>query len=171
VFVAKLLSCYRTIGQNRYKKKFLIDIMGDIDVTVQDLNDLIANLLGSTKKSPYANNVPNLSLLHVSFNVTSQPLDEMVSSKAQEKFLYTERKDPLIDVIETKDQIRVIATLPGIKNEDVWFDLKHGVLTVEIIQYGQILKKQIKCDTKPGQILIKSSKVNNSVLEIIFDKV
>ena len=64
----------------------------------------------------------------------------------------------------------MIATLPGIKNEDVWFDVKNGILTVEIIQYGQILKKQIACDTKPGQILIKSSKVNNSVLEIIFDK-
>jgi len=146
--------------------------VGDIDVLIKDLNDLIANVQSvNRKRNPYTNNVSQPSFLNISFNIISHPLDEIVSSKAQEKFLYNERKDPLIDVIETQDQIRVIATLPGIKNEDVWFDLKHGVLTVEIIQHGQILKKQIKCDTEPGQILIKSSKVNNSVLEIIFDKV
>ncbi len=146
--------------------------MGDIDILIKDLNDLIANVQSvNTKQNPYTNNVSKPSFLSISFDIISHPLDEIVSSKAQEKFLYNERKDPLIDVIETQDQIRVIATLPGIKNEDVWFDLKHGILTVEIIQYGQILKKQIKCDTEPGQILIKSSKVNNSVLEIIFDKV
>jgi hypothetical protein len=144
--------------------------MTDIDVLVKDLNDLISHVLSASAKNPRTNAIYPSSLINVSFNVQSHPLDEEISSKAQEKYLYNERKDPLIDVIETPKQIRVIATLPGIKNEDVWFDVKHGILTVEIIQYGQILKKQILCDTKPGQILIKSSKVNNSVLEIIFDK-
>ncbi len=144
--------------------------MTDIDVLVKDLNDLISHVLNASAKNPRRNAIYPSSLINISFNVQSHPLDEEISSKAQEKYLYTERKDPLIDVIETPKQIRVIATLPGIKNEDVWFDVKNGILTVEIIQYGQILKKQITCDTKPGQILIKSSKVNNSVLEIIFDK-
>ncbi|MDC8452067.1 MAG: hypothetical protein LV477_04050 [Candidatus Nitrosotalea sp.] len=144
--------------------------MADIDVLVKDLNDLISHVLSASAKNPSTNAVFSPSLINVSFNVRSHPLDDEISSKAQEKYLYNERKDPLIDVIETPKQIRVIATLPGIKNEDVWFDVKHGILTVEIIQYGQILKKQILCDTKPGQIIIKSSKVNNSVLEIIFDK-
>lgn len=144
--------------------------MADIDVLVKDLNDLISHVLSASAKNSRTNVIYPSSLINVSFNVRSHPLDDEISSKAQEKYLYNERKDPLIDVIETPKQIRVIATLPGIKNEDVWFDVKHGILTVEIIQYGQILKKQILCDTKPGQILIKSSKVNNSVLEIIFDK-
>lgn len=144
--------------------------MADIDVLVKDLNDLISHVLSASAKNSRTNVIYPSSLMNVSFNVQSHPLDEEISSKAQEKYLYNERKDPLLDVIETPKQIRVIATLPGIKNEDVWFDVKHGILTVEIIQYGQILKKQILCDTKPGQILIKSSKVNNSVLEIIFDK-
>lgn len=144
--------------------------MADIDVLVKDLNDLISHVLSASAKNSRTNVIYPSSLINVSFNVRSHPLDDEISSKAQEKYLYNERKDPLIDVIETPKQIRVIATLPGIKNEDVWFDVKHGILTVEIIQYGQILKKQILCDTKPGQIIIKSSKVNNSVLEIIFDK-
>src|SRR5574337_214813 len=143
--------------------------MADIDVLVKDLNDLISHVLSASAKNSRTNVIYPSSLINVSFNVRSHQLDDEISSKAQEKYLYNERKDPLIDVIETPKQIRVIATLPGIKNEDVWFDVKHGILTVEIIQYGQILKKQILCDTKPGQIIIKSSKVNNSVLEIIFD--
>lgn len=144
--------------------------MTDIDVLVKDLNDLISHVLRASAKNPRKNAVFPSSLISISFNVQSHPLDDEISNKAREKYLYNERKDPLIDVIDTPTQIRVIATLPGIKNEDVWFDVKHGILTVEIIQYGQILKKQILCDAKPGQILIKSSKVNNSVLEIIFDK-
>lgn len=147
--------------------------MSDIDIIVNDFSDLIANLLKvSAKRNPYNNGMIPTSLINVSFNVKAHSLEEMLSNNLQEKLCqYHEGKDPLIDVIETTDQIRVIATLPGIKNEDVWFDVRNGVLTVEIIRYGQILKKEIQCKTKPEQVLIKSSKVNNSVLELVFDKV
>ena len=147
--------------------------MSDIDIIVNDFSDLIANLLRvSTKRNSHNNGIIPTSLINISFNVQTHSLEEMLSNDLQDKlYLYREGKDPLIDVIETADQIRVIATLPGIKNEDVWFDVRNGILTVEIIRYGQILKKEIQCKTKPEQVLIKSSRVNNSVLELVFDKV
>ncbi len=149
--------------------------MADIDMLIKDLNDLVENVMKiKPQRNPYVNNVflPT-SLINVSVNLTAHSLEESISNTIQEKNLYRnhERNDPLIDVIENKDQIRVIVTFPGIKNEDVWFDIKHGILTVEIIKYGQVLKKQIQCNTKPGQVFIKSSTVNNSVLELVFDKV
>lgn len=160
---------------NCYKKKHQLVIMVDIDVTLKDLNDLVENVIKiKPKRNPYGNNVFSpASLINVSVNLAVHSLEESISNEVQEKKLYRnhERNEPLIDVIENKDQIRVIVTLPGIKNEDVWFDIKHGILTVEIIKYGQVLKKEIQCNTKPGQVLIKSATVNNSVLELIFDKV
>jgi len=156
------------------RKKRQVIVMADIDVIIKDLNDLVENLISiKPKRNPYANNViPSTSLINVSVNLTMHSLEDSISNEIQEKKLYRnhERHDPLIDVIENKDQIRVIVTLPGIKSEDVWFDIKHGILTVEIIKYGQVLKKQISCNTKPGQVSIKSSTVNNSVLELVFDK-
>ena len=149
--------------------------MADIDVLVKDLNDLVTNVIKmKPKRNPYVNNMfAPTSLINVSVNLQAHSLEESISNRVQEKklYLYHERNDPVIDVIETGEQICMIVTLTGIKNEDVWFDIKHGILTVEIIKYGQVLKKEIKCNAQPGQISIKSSTVNNSVLEIIFDKV
>ena len=150
-------------------------MMTDIDVLIKDLNDLVKNVISiKPRRNSYSNNIfPPTSLINISVNLITHSLEESISDEVQEKKLYRnhERNDPLIDVIENKDQIRVIVTLPGIKNEDVWFDIKHGILTVEIIKYGQVLKKEIQCSTNPGQVSIKSSTVNNSVLELVFDKV
>lgn len=148
--------------------------MEDIDNLVKGLNELLGNLLSvSNQKNPYGNNKVSFSLINISFNVTSCPLDETILHVTQEKlYKSNEVKDPLVDVIEIKDQIRVIVTLPGIKSENVWFDVRPGgILTIEIMASGQILKKEIQCKAKPEQISIKSSKVNNSVLELVFDKI
>ncbi|CUR52297.1 protein of unknown function [Nitrosotalea devaniterrae] len=147
--------------------------MGEIDDMVKDLDDLIAGLLNVTSKKNVTNKKRPLtpSLINISFNVMSHPLDETISDMAQQKlYPHHEKEDPLLDVIETEDQMRVIATLPGIKNEDVWFTVRNDTLTIEILTNGQILRKDITCNTKPERISIKSSKVNNSVLELVFDK-
>jgi HSP20 family molecular chaperone IbpA len=148
--------------------------MTDIDILLKDLNDFVKNVINiKPQRNPYSNNISlPISLINLSVNLTTHSLEESISNEVQEKKLYRnhERNDPVVDVIENKDQIRIIVMLPGIKNEDVWFDIKQGILTVEIIKYGQILKKEIQCNTKPGQVFIKSSTVNNSVLELVFDK-
>ena len=150
-------------------------MMTDIDVLIKDLNDLVKNVISIKPTRNHSSNNVFLptSLVNISLNLTTHSLEESISNEVQEKKLYRnhERNDPVVDVIENKDQIRVIVMLPGIKNEDVWFDIKHGILTVEIIKYGQVLKKEIQCNAKPGQVSIKSSTVNNSVLELVFDKV
>ncbi|HEU5221436.1 MAG TPA: hypothetical protein VFU58_05190, partial [Candidatus Nitrosotalea sp.] len=94
--------------------------MVDIDVTLKDLNDLVENVIKiKPKRNPYGNNVFSpASLINVSVNLAVHSLEESISNEVQEKKLYRnhERNEPLIDVIENKDQIRVIVTLPGIKN-------------------------------------------------------
>ncbi len=146
----------------------------DIEGLLKHINDLVSGVISITPpKNNAGNYMPSTSLINVRINVTATPLDELFSKDADKVKLYPkhERNDPLIDVIETGNEIRVIATLPGIRTEDVWVNVKNGILTIEVMKYGQILKKEIPCNVSSEQISIKSSTVNNSVLEIVFDKV
>ncbi|MGE5599888.1 MAG: hypothetical protein ACM3UQ_00060 [Clostridiales bacterium] len=148
--------------------------MVDIDVIVNDLDDLVAGILGIRKERTLSGRSmsPAASLINVSVNITAHSFDDSIAGGIREKlYQNNENREPLVDVIETSDKIRIIATLPGIRAEDVWYETSNGVLTVEITKYGQVIKKEIKCSSKPGQILLKSSTVNNSVLELVFDKV
>jgi HSP20 family molecular chaperone IbpA len=79
--------------------------------------------------------------------------------------------EPLIDVIETGNFIRVIVTLSRIKKEDVWYDMKKDILEIEINKNGRIFKKEIHCASKLRKSMVKSTALNNSVLEITFAKI
>ncbi len=146
----------------------------DIDILLKDINELLSGVLSITPpKRVSGNYIPPTSLINVRMTMTATPLDESLSTDVTKTKLYPrhERNDPLIDVIDTGNQIRVIATLPGIRTEDVWFDIKNGILTIEISKYGQVLRKDIPCNISSEQISIKSSTVKNSVLEVVFNKV
>ena len=79
-------------------------------------------------------------------------------------------RDPLIDVIETKDTVRVIVATPGIKNEDLWLNVKEGLLIVEITKCGQVYRKVTPCGLKDGVPIAKNTTIHNSVLELVFEK-
>jgi HSP20 family protein len=149
--------------------------MTDADTLINDLKEFISNIVRvAPPESRSDNRVPSpMSLINIAVNISTHPLDELFDNKASEKKPYTaqEKKEPLIEVIENKNTIRVIAILPGIRKEDVMLDVKRDVLTVEINKYGKVYKKEIPCNAKADQISIKSSTLNNSVLEIVFDKV
>lgn len=146
----------------------------DIDTLLKNIDDLVSDVVNiKPLQNIRGNYLYPTSLINVHMTMTTRPLDELPSTDVTKAKLYPrhERNDPLIDVIDTGNQIRVIATLPGIRTEDVWFDIKNGILTIEISKYGQVLRKDIPCNISSEQISIKSSTVKNSVLEIIFDKV
>ncbi|GEM_PF-2471199 len=145
----------------------------DIDIFLKDINELLLGVLTITSSKNVSGNPPSTSLINIRMSMTTTPLDESFSSEVPKTKVYPrrERNDPLIDVIDTGSQIRIITTLPGIRSEDVWFDIENGILTIEISKYGQVLRKEIPCNISSEQISIKSSTVKNSVLEIIFDKV
>lgn len=147
--------------------------MSDIDIVVKDLSDLISSIIrvAPQKNRSASNSFPSTSLINISVNITTRTLEESFAKVPEEKqYPPQERNEPLIDIIENKDTIRVIATLPGIRKEDVWFHVEKDVLVVEVTKYGRVYKKEIPCNAKADQISTRSSTLNNSVLEIVFDK-
>ncbi len=81
----------------------------------------------------------------------------------------TEHRKPLVDVIETDDEIQVIAEMPGVNKEDI--DLGASETKLEIRAEGES-RKYHEVVELPDEIDPDSAKAryNNGVLEVILKK-
>jgi len=80
-----------------------------------------------------------------------------------------EERKPLIDVIETDDEVQVIAEMPGVKKEDI--DLNATERTLEIKAEGEN-RRYHEVVELPCEVIPESAKAryNNGVLEVVFKK-
>ncbi len=80
-----------------------------------------------------------------------------------------EERKPLIDVIETDDEVQVIAEMPGVKKEDI--DLNATEKTLEIKAEGEN-RRYHEIVELPCEVVPESAKAryNNGVLEVVFKK-
>ncbi|HJT09844.1 MAG TPA: hypothetical protein VJ771_03595 [Candidatus Nitrosotalea sp.] len=146
--------------------------MPDIDVTIRDISELVSAIISNAHvRRRISNNSAPTSLIGIRVNISTNTLEELFSNTRVEKpYPNYQRNDPLVDVIEDGNKIRVIASLPGIRKEDVWFEARKNMLVIEISKHGRLYRKEILCDARVNQISVKSHTLNNSVLEIVFDK-
>jgi hypothetical protein len=79
-------------------------------------------------------------------------------------------REPLVDVFEDREGLRVVVELPGVKKEDVRAQFLHGILRIEVTQGGKVHRRDIPCQVAPGTVEVKSSRENNSVVELTFRK-
>jgi HSP20 family molecular chaperone IbpA len=92
-------------------------------------------------------------------------LDEMAAAQASRPPL---EREPVVDLIRTKDGFKVLVLLPGVKREDIRVVARPASLAFEITTRGRTYYKEIPCDTPPSKISIESMVENNSVVEITF---
>jgi len=80
-----------------------------------------------------------------------------------------EERKPLIDVIETDDEVQVIAEMPGVNKEDI--DLNATEKSLEIKAEGENRRYYEKVEL-PCEVISDSAKAryNNGVLEVVFKK-
>uniref|UniRef100_A0A7J2TIJ6 Hsp20/alpha crystallin family protein n=1 Tax=Archaeoglobus fulgidus TaxID=2234 RepID=A0A7J2TIJ6_ARCFL len=80
-----------------------------------------------------------------------------------------EERKPLVDVIETDNEIQVIAEMPGVKKEDI--ELKATERSLEIKAEGET-RKYHEVVNLPAEVDPDSAKAryNNGVLEVILQK-
>lgn len=139
---------------------------------VNHLMDELGKLLASVAESLEENKpiIINRKSSNMGFDVTTNlsirfGLIESLGAGYEPKAL-----EPLVDVLEDTDSIKVIALVPGIKKEDIETLVRDGFIDVKIRKGGQTIHKNIPCDVAPNQVDIKSFSYNNSVLEIVFSK-
>lgn len=107
--------------------------------------------------------------LNISVGIGTPDTSEGVKYDNIPRHLF-EGTEPTIDVTETKDTVRITINFPGIKEGDVQFNAKSGILEVVVSKNGHLFRREIQCDVKEESVMIKSSTLNNSVLDVILGK-
>ncbi len=80
-----------------------------------------------------------------------------------------EERKPLVDVMETDDEVQIIAEMPGVNKEDI--DVSASEKSVEIRAEGENRRYYEVVDL-PCEVIPDSAKAryNNGVLEVVFKK-
>lgn len=103
--------------------------------------------------------------LKVTTSVRVGFLDEVLSAQAPPP---SAEREPMIDVMQTKEGLKVLVLLPGVEKEDIKVIARERLLVFEINSRGRSYRKEIPCDLPPSNVTIKSMVQNNSVVEITF---
>lgn len=118
--------------------------------------------------------------LHVSSRpikgYTTKPTDRLKISKPKNKTLPTsvpmpptvfsiEEKEPIVDVFEDGDNVKVMAELPGVEENDVNLKIENNVLTISADTPARKYSKEVKLPTSIERDSVES-KLRNGILEV-----
>jgi len=155
--------------------------MLDLNTTLRSLTDLVSDIVSVNalsypqRTSSYLGGLisANIAISILEFgdlahaDHPSSPGESRQNSKI---YPFLESPEPLIDVIESEHEIKVIVCFVGVKKENVSVDVTKGAIEMEIRTHGQIHQKIIPCNVEPDSVLVTST-LNNSVMELVFKKI
>ena len=153
----------------------------DIDTLLNKLKNAVVNIsvsgLDRSDKNHYGNpskyEMDALGIISVKLSTKISSLDDSIRDnlKVSSPLPYIESSnEPLIDVLDSPDNLKIVALLPGVRKEDISFNLKEGFIELVIKKGSQIYRKEIPCEIRPTKIITESVNYNNSILEIVFKK-
>jgi len=153
----------------------------DIDTLLNKLKNAVVNISvsgpGMVDKNHYGNpsryEMDALGIISVKLSTKISSLDDWIGNnlKVNPPSPYIESSnEPLIDVLDSPDNLKIVALLPGVRKEDISFNLKEGFVELVIKKGNQIYRKEIPCEVRPTKIITESVNYNNSILEIVFKK-
>lgn len=78
-------------------------------------------------------------------------------------------REPLVDVVDGKKDVRVVVELPGVEKKDIHMNAENGVLHIDVNDVERAFSKSVKL---PEGTLEKSAKASykNGILEVVFSK-
>ncbi len=81
----------------------------------------------------------------------------------------TDKREPLVDVVEGEKQVRIIAEIPGVRKEDIDIHVDGRVLTIAVDTADRKYEKRLQL---PETAILDGAKssYNNGILEITFEK-
>ena len=152
----------------------------DIDILLNKLKNAVVNIsvsgLGMADKKPlqgsssYEMGIFGISVkLSTKTSFLEDSIDNNLKVSPPSPYIKSSN-EPLIDVLDSPDNLKIVALLPGVRKEDISFNLKEGFIELVIKKGSQIYRKEIPCEVRPTKIITESVNYNNSILEIVFKK-
>lgn len=90
-------------------------------------------------------------------------------SEEEQPMSLQERREPLVDVIEDDDSIKVVAELPGVEKEDIKLHATVRGMTINVENAERKYFKELEFPVEIDRGTAKST-YRNGVLEIVFQK-
>ena len=140
-----------------------------VNISVNSLDMADKNRLGDSSR----HEINAFGILSVKLSTKTRFLEDSIGNdlKVNPTSPYIESSnEPLIDVLDGPDNLKIVALLPGVKKEDISFNLKEGFIELVIKKGSKIYRKEIPCEVRPTKIITESVNYNNSILEIVFKK-
>jgi len=81
----------------------------------------------------------------------------------------TNQREPLVDVVESDKQVRIIAEVPGATKDDIEMSVRDRTLTISVDNGERKYRKELQL---PESALVEGSRssFNNGILEVTFQK-
>ena len=80
-----------------------------------------------------------------------------------------EEREPITDIFNEKDEIVVIAEMPGIEDDDIKIDLKEDILEISAVSKNRTYRKELLLPVKADKQFLRH-KFTNGILEIRIKK-
>lgn len=80
-----------------------------------------------------------------------------------------EVREPMVDVFDEKDHIRIIAEMPGVEKDDIHIDVKDEVVTLKAERGERKYKKDVALPSSVNTSTVTSA-YKNGVMEIKMEK-
>jgi HSP20 family molecular chaperone IbpA len=145
----------------------------DIEKLLNELSKLLSDISDTTGQRRTVVNSSRSRIMgfDISSNISIKiGLAEELKNTPPEQIPQLTDVEPLIDVFDSEDGLKIVVLLPGIKKEDVNVTVIDGKLVIEIRKELQIYHKEIPCDIRVDEIAVKTTTSNNSVIEMFLAK-
>ncbi|AWR96622.1 Hsp20 family protein [Acidianus sulfidivorans JP7] len=157
------------------KKKRYSDIFDYFDDMIREIEEEFENMEKEFFKNAGKGDVKTFGPYVYGFSVTIGPdgkpvVEEFGNVKRLgNKPIISEEREPLVDVIEKGDEVRVIAEVPGVDKNNIKVKVNGVKLTISAQEGDKKFYKEVEL---PAEVDENSAKANykNGVLEIIFKK-
>ncbi|MFQ5762315.1 MAG: archaeal heat shock protein Hsp20 [Candidatus Bathyarchaeia archaeon] len=81
----------------------------------------------------------------------------------------TEAREPLVDVVSTDGEVKIVAELPGVEKRDIKLHATEATLTISVDKPGRRYRKELQLPEEVDVANAKST-YNNGVLEVTLPK-
>ncbi len=81
----------------------------------------------------------------------------------------TSEREPLAEVIDLKDEVRIVAELPGVAKKDLHMSAKNKMLSIDVSDPQRPFSKEIRLPEHTDEKTAKAS-YQNGILEVVFKK-
>ncbi len=152
----------------RRKKGFPFPFDDDFDRIFEDMEEMMKEMIEKIEKGEIKDNGPIVYGVSMRIGPDGKIIVDEFGNKPKEGEITGER-EPLTDIINDKEEITVIAELPGVTKEDISVKVNDRDL---IIKVNKAERKYFKKLRLPAPVDPKSAKAhyNNGILEVRFKK-